>query len=62
MTTHMTVKITEPQTEYEFTAKGCSIEECADTIRAYLDTTPQGTRVYLLDCSDEGEQSYEVAR
>jgi hypothetical protein len=61
MNTYMTVKITEPQSEYLYTAQGHSIEKCADEIRLYLDTTPPGTRVYMVECSDEGE-SYEVTR
>jgi hypothetical protein len=60
-TVYMTVKITEPQREYEFTAQGGTLAQCADEIREYLDSTPHGTRVYMVECSDEGE-SYEVTR
>lgn len=58
---YMTVKITEPHKEYEFTAQGSTLTQCADDIREYLDTTPPGTRVYMVECSNEGE-SYEVTR
>lgn len=56
---YMTVKITEPQKEYEYTATGTTLEQCVDQIHQYLETTPYGTRVYMVDCSNEGER-YEV--
>ena len=58
---YMTVKITEPNKEYDYTTHGDTLADCADAIREYLDTTPYGTRVYMMECSNIGE-SYEVAR
>ena len=59
-TIYMQVKITLPDSaEQELTTTGSTLEECVEQIHEYVDSLPLGTRVYMLDCSDEGER-YEV--
>ena len=59
-TVYMTVKITPPNdTAYDITVTGDTLEKCVEEIHQFVDTKPHGTRVYMLDCSNEGDR-YEV--